>query len=117
MCHCIYHQFVTLIPCVIAGQLNERTLQGYLEGLRCLHELGYVHCYIEPRHLCMSAEGCPAIIDLGEARALGVNSNSPRKARTYRGTLCIVDNVVRSYLGYLYVRQNPFMQFVAACSC
>ncbi len=74
---------------MIAGQLNERTLQGYLEGLRCLHELGFVHCDIEPRHLCMSAEGCPAIIDLGEARALGVNSNSPRKAWTYRGTLCI----------------------------
>ncbi len=86
MCHCICHQFVT---CVIAGQLNERNVRGYLEGLRCLHKLGYVHCDIEPRHLCMSAEGCPAIIDLGEARALDFNSDSPRKAWTYRGTQCM----------------------------
>jgi len=131
---------------VIAGQLNERTLQGYLEGLRCLHELGFVHCDIEPRHLCMSAEGCPAIIDLGERPELGCQQQQSQKSldlqrysmhppgATYLSILqqlqirllcdicnvlrvAKVSNVVRSYLGYLHVQQNPFMQFVAACSC
>lgn len=68
-----------------AGKLDEAFLKGYLAGLRCLHGLHYVHGDIEPRHLCITASGSPAIIDLGEARAL--DSNSPRAAWAYRGTV------------------------------
>ena len=74
---------------VTVGKLDEVFLKGYLAGLRCLHGLNYVHGDIEPRHLCISASGSPSIIDLGEARALDINSNSPRAAWAYRGTLCM----------------------------
>ncbi len=82
---------------MVADQLNERNVREFLEGLRCLHKLGYVHCDIEPRHLCVNAEGRPAIIDLGEARALDFSRNCPRKAYPYRGTPCI----------YVMQRQHP----------
>jgi len=69
----------------LADALHEDVVQGYLEGLRCLHSLGYVHGDIEPRHLCITPEIRPAIIDLGEARSLGVRTDSPKKVWSYRG--------------------------------
>ena len=77
---------------VTVDKLDEVFLKGYLAGLRCLHGLHYVHGNIEPRHLCISASGSPAIIDLGEARALDINSNSPTAAWAYKGTLCMLLN-------------------------
>lgn len=71
-----------------AGKLDETFVEGYLNGLRYLHGIHYVHTDVEPRHLCISASGDPSIIDLGEARKEGANSNSPRAAWTYRGTPC-----------------------------
>lgn len=71
-----------LIP---TESLQEDVIEGYLQGLHCLHSLGYVHGDIEPRHLCMTLEMCPAIIDLGEARALGARTDSPKKSCSYRG--------------------------------
>ncbi len=80
------------VNAVSVGKLDEAFLKGYLAGLRCLHGLHYVHGDIEPRHLCISASGAPAIIDLGEARALDTSSNIPRAAWAYRGTLCMLPN-------------------------
>ncbi len=54
--------------------------------------MAYTMCMVTLRHLCISASGSPAIIDLGEARALDTNSNSPRAAWAYRGTLCMLLN-------------------------
>lgn len=84
-------QKLVCIDAVIAGKLDETLLKGYLSGLRYLHGIHYVHGDVEPRHLCISALGSPAIIDLGEARKEG--ANSPRAAWTYRGTLCMLLNV------------------------
>lgn len=70
---------------ILADSLNEGVIQGYLHGLRCLHSLGYVHGDIEPRHLCVTLLLRPAIIDLGEARPLGVCTGSPKKVWSYRG--------------------------------
>ena len=70
---------------ILADSLHEGVIQGYLQGLRCLHSLGYVHGDIEPRHLCVTLEICPAIIDLGEARTLGFHTDSPKKVWSYRG--------------------------------
>ena len=75
---------------VLADSLHEGIIHGYLQGLRCLHSLGYVHGDIEPRHLCVTLEICPAIIDLGEARPLGVHTDSPRKVWSYRGKACFL---------------------------
>lgn len=77
---------------MFVGKLDEVFLKGCLAGLRCLHGLHYVHGDIEPRHLCISASGSPAIIDLGEARALDITSDSPRAAWAYRGTPCLLPN-------------------------
>ena len=103
MCHCIRHQFVTLTSCVIADELTEGNVQGYLDGLRCLHNSGYVHCDIEPRHLCRSGAGRPAIIDLGEARALEFSSDSPKRAWTYRGTPCMHEMHCQHPLCIIYI--------------
>lgn len=70
---------------ILPDSLHEEVIQGYLHGLHCLHSLGYVHGDIEPRHLCVTLEMCPAIIDLGEARTLGVCTDSPKKSWSYRG--------------------------------
>ncbi|KAL0048984.1 hypothetical protein WJX82_003728 [Trebouxia sp. C0006] len=72
-------------PAESPNEFTEGNVQGYLDGLRCLHNSGYVHCDIEPRHSCRSGAGRPAIIDLGEARALEFSSDSPKRAWTYRG--------------------------------
>ncbi len=80
------------VNAVTVGKLDEVFLKGYLAGLRCLHGLHYVHGDIEPRHLCISASNSPAIIHLGEAKALDINSNSPRAAWAYRGSLCVLLN-------------------------
>lgn len=55
---------------MLTDSLREEVIQGYLQRLQCLHRLGYVHGDIEPRHLCVTLDMCPAIIDLGEARTL-----------------------------------------------
>ena len=70
---------------ILADSLYEGVIQGYLQGLRCLYSLGYVHGDIEPRHLCVTLEVCPAIIDLGDARPLGVRTDNPKTVWSYRG--------------------------------
>ncbi|DBB02001.1 TPA: hypothetical protein ACH3X1_000586 [Trebouxia sp. C0004] len=83
---------------VSRDSLHEGVIQGYLEGMHCLHSLGYVHGDIEPRHLCITLEICPAIIDLGEARTLGVCTDSPKKVWSYRGTVRYATNDILSAL-------------------
>lgn len=75
---------------MVAGQLTETILQGYVNGLRCLHKLGYVHGDVEPRHLCITTGGLPAVTDLGEARALDVQGNSPKSAWMCRGIVLFI---------------------------
>ena len=70
---------------MLADELDETLLFGYIQGLRRLHEMKLVHGDMEPRHLCIDKQGRAAIIDFGEARALDCPSNSPRTVWDFRG--------------------------------
>ncbi|KAL0018943.1 hypothetical protein WJX77_001045 [Trebouxia sp. C0004] len=60
---------------------HEGVIQGYLQGV-CVVCTAWG---IEPRHLCVTLEVCPATVDLGDARNLGVHTDSPKKVWSYRG--------------------------------
>ncbi|KAK9810719.1 hypothetical protein WJX73_002489 [Symbiochloris irregularis] len=56
---------------VQSGQLTRGILQGYLDGLACLHDQGRLHGDVQPRHMCLDEHLNATIIVLGEARRFG----------------------------------------------
>jgi serine/threonine protein kinase len=69
------------------SQVDERKLRAYLdqlvEGVRALHESGYLHLDIKPSNVRVTPEGRVAILDFGIAQPLG----DVRAQREIIGTL------------------------------
>ena len=64
------------------GTLDERGLMGcllpVLDGLRLVHDAGYIHRDIKPENIYLRHDGSPVLLDFGSAR----QSLGPQKAMT-----------------------------------